>query len=286
MVARESVGSLIARKHMIRSRISRLRQIKFADSSWYGIPCCVNAFSSEGRELLLGTSTAISLNFAGAQSLFRWTDQPSCFAARIVAAISKASAARMASILSFLWWADCPIKPTPGPYGAGSLKGTRLLYSGWEPASYWIKLLNTELTHSIIGVTLRKFVDNSVASVVNLLRASRKRPISARRNRYIDCFGSPTKKSLPGSTERLCHESDESPVGGEAIRTANSIWIGSVSWNSSRRRRWYFECKTDRTSAPCSGSRRVFRANTSRSWNSRQPFTRRSIAERRVKSVR
>ena len=173
MVARKSVGSLIARKHMIRSRISRLLQTRFADSSRYGIPYFVNAFSSEGRELLRGTSTAISLKFAGAHWSFLWTDQRSRFAARIVALISEASAARIVSILFFLGWADCPSKPIPGPYGAGSLKGTRLLYSGWEPAFCWIKLLNTELIQLMIGVTLRKFVDNSVTSVVNLLRASR-----------------------------------------------------------------------------------------------------------------
>ena len=66
------------------------------------------------------------------------------------------------------------------------------------------------------------------------------------------------------------------------MRTASSIWIGSVSWNSSSSSRWYRSWRAARTTGPCCGSRSTFRARTSRSWNSRVPAARRCSAASRV----
>ena len=61
-----------------------------------------------------------------------------------------------------------------------------------------------------------------------------------------------------------------------AMRTASSIWIGSVSWNSSSSSRRYRCCSRRAPSPPCRGERSRSRASTSRSWNSRRPSARRT----------
>ena len=89
----------------------------------------------------------------------------------------------------------------------------------------------------------------------------------------MDCFGSPTTKSLPCSGTIPSQVLGRSPSGtpsetSSASNMAISAWIGSVSWDSSmsrwekRRRKW------SRTST---WSRSMSRDQTSRSWNSARP---------------
>ena len=86
-----------------------------------------------------------------------------------------------------------------------------------------------------------------------------------RRRRTADRRGTSTSR-----------QSAASAAAPPAIRTASSIWIGSVSWNSSSSSRWYRSCSADRTD----GSRRSrSRASTRRSWNSSRPSPRRSSAD-------
>ena len=88
-----------------------------------------------------------------------------------------------------------PTIETAAPAGAGSRIGVRGAYEGWLPSREFIRSPKTLLIQLMISGVLRKFVESCSWPVSYFFWVSKYRLISARRNRYIDCLGSPTKKS-------------------------------------------------------------------------------------------
>ena len=183
---------------------------------------------------------------------------------------------RIRSAWSSLGWLARRAPTTGGPT-SGSRRGAepaaRTPAAG--PAIAVIMEPNTRLTQVITGSALRKLVRQrdglaepllglqvagDVGSAEPVDRLLRVADHEQRARRHVD-------------TTRCRPDGGRSPP---AIRSASSIWIGSVSWNSSSSRCGNWSRSERRTSA--SVAEHAGGRCTSRSWNSSSPVAARSCA--------